>query len=479
VGSGLLRSTDGGSTWTLLGAANGLPGPDRNIGRVSIGLSPSNPMRLYALYIDAVGYFTAFYTSIDGGDSWTQLPNNSQLSGSQSSYGWWFARIWVDPANDKHVFVPGVPLMESTTAGQSWSQTSAVHADQHAMVWDAAKPGRVYLGNDGGLYRSDTNGSNPWTPATVQPYTQLYTVDVSEQDPSRQVGGAQDNFCLRSYTSNNPHLWNDFGGCGDGLETLINYDNQNIVYGCSQYGSCSRSTNGGDSSTSIGATVSQRRNWKSPLLFDPVNPSVMYYAGDTVNRSVNGGVSWTAISTDLTGGDPFPGPGEPYPFGTVTTIDAGSDGNTLYAGTDDARVWFTHDLGGLWTRATDPDLPDRWVSDVAADPQNANIAYVTFSGFYEGDDTPYVLRTSDGGASWTNITGNLPQAPVFTIVDAHTRLIVGTEVGVYSSTDGGATWLAVGTGLPMVPVMDLRVHEPTNTLYAATFGRGMWKTALP
>src|SRR5262249_48912633 len=158
-----------------------------------------NPMRLYALYIDNVGYFTAFYTSTDGGDSWTQLPNNSQLSGSQSSYGWWFARIWVDPANDKHVFVPGVPLMESTNAGQAWSQPAAVHADQHAMVWDPAKPGRVYLGNDGGLYRSDTNGSNPWTPATVQPYTQLYTVDVSEQDPSRQVGGAQDNFCLRSY----------------------------------------------------------------------------------------------------------------------------------------------------------------------------------------------------------------------------------------------------------------------------------------
>jgi photosystem II stability/assembly factor-like uncharacterized protein len=347
------------------------------------------------------------------------------------------------------------------------------------MAWDPANPGRVYLGNDGGLYRSETNGSNPWTFATVQPYTQLYTVDVSEQDPTRVVGGAQDNFCLRSYTSTNPDLWNVYGGCGDGLETLINYDNQNIVYGCSQYGSCSRSTNGGDSSSPIGGTVSQRRNWKSPLLFDPNDPAIMYYAGNIVNRSVNGGVSWAAISADLTGGDPFPGPDEPYPFGTVTALVAGGDGSTLYAGTDDARLWFTHDLGGQWTRATDPDLPQRWVSDVAVDPQDANVAYATFTGFYEGDKTPYVLRTANGGTGWADITGDLPQAPVNTIVLSGGMIIIGGEVGVYSSADGGATWQALGTGLPIVPVMDLRVHEPTGRLYAATFGRGMWRTALP
>ena len=200
-----------------------------------------------------------------------------------------------------------------------------------------------------------------------------------------------------------------------------------------------------------------------------------------MNRSVNGGVAWTAISPDLTGGDPFPGPDEPYPFGTVTTLAVGkSDGNVLYAGTDDARLWSTHNLGGTWTQASDPDLPQRWVTDVAVDPDDADIAYVTFTGFYDGEDTPYVLRTGDGGSSWTNITGNLPQAPVNTVaIDGHGRLLVGDDVGVWQSSNGGATWEAVGTGLPMVPVMDLRVHEPTDTVFAATFGRGMWKTALP
>jgi photosystem II stability/assembly factor-like uncharacterized protein len=477
-GSGVLRSTDGGSTWQRLG--NGLPPVGDDVGRVSIGISPSNPSRLYALYIDAVGFFTGFFTSMDGGDNWTQLPNNPQLSNSQSSYGWWFARIWVDPLNETHVFVAGVPLMESTSAGSSWTQNNSVHVDQHAMAWDLRIAGRVYLGNDGGFYRSNSNGGSPWTAATSQPYTQFYTVDVSEQDPTRIVGGAQDNFCLRSYTSNNPAFWNIYGGCGDGLETLINYDNQNIVYGCSQYGACTRSTNGGDSAQPLGPTISQRRNWKSPLLFDPNDPAIMYYAGNIVNRSVNGGGAWTAISPDLTGGDPFPGPDEPYPFGTVTTVGVGtSDGNVLYAGTDDARLWWTHDGGDSWTRASDPDLPERWVTDIAVDPQDAMVAYVTYTGFYEGDATPYVLRTTDGGTSWTDVTGNLPQAPVNTAALGRGRLIVGNEAGVWSTADGGANWAPVGTNLPMVPVMDLRVHEPTGTVFAATFGRGMWKTDLP
>ena len=135
----------------------------------------------------------------------------------------------------------------------------------------------------------------------------------------------------------------------------------------------------------------------------------MYFAGNIVNRSMNGGASWTAISPDLTGGDPFPGPDEPYPFGTVTTLAVGqSDGNELYAGTDDARLWYTRNLGGNWTQASDPDLPARWVTDVAVDPPNADVAYVTYTGFYEGENTPYVLRTDDGGATWTDITGNLP-----------------------------------------------------------------------
>ena len=152
------------------------------------------------------------------------------------------------------------------------------------MAWDLKVPNRVYLGNDGGMYRSDVNGSNDqWTFAISQPFTQFYSVDVSEQDDSRLVGGAQDNGVNRSYGGTS---WNSYVG-GDGEEALIDPVDQNMVYGCSQYGGCNRSTNGGTSNTDFtSATVSSRRNWFTPVQFDPGNPAVLYYAGDRVNRSI-------------------------------------------------------------------------------------------------------------------------------------------------------------------------------------------------
>jgi len=475
VGSGIYRSTDGGTTWLRL--AGGLPPPGADIGRIGLGMAPSDPARLYAIYLNADGTFTASYTSTNGGDTWTQLPFSSTLSGSQSSYGWWFARVWVDPTNPLRVFVAGVPLAVSTNGGMSWTSQSSFHADQHAMAWDPNVAGRVYLGNDGGVYRSLANANPPWTFGTVQPFTQYYTLDVGEQDPNRIVGGAQDNGCSRSYTTANPDQWNTWG-CADGLETLISYENQSIIYGCSQYGSCVRSTNGGDSSSGIGATSSSRRNWLTPLVFDPTDADVMYYAGNIVNRSTNGGISWTAISPDLTGGDTHPE--DAYPFGTVTTVAAGKNNPLmLYAGTDDGRLWHTSTGGSPWTLATDPDLPNRWVTRVAVDPQNAAVAYVSFSGFRNADATPYVLKTVDGGVSWTDVTGNLPQAPVNALALAGTSLVASTDMGVFLTTDAGATWLRVGRGLPRVPVLDIRYHQPTNRIYAATFGRGMWRVELP
>ncbi|HEX9823353.1 MAG TPA: glycosyl hydrolase [Actinomycetota bacterium] len=471
LGSGAFRSTDGGGTWTLMqGGALGLPAQSMNLGRIGLAVAPSDPNRLYAVVILTNGSFEGFYLSPDAGVTWVKLPTGTSVASSQSTFGWWFGRLWVDPVNAAHVFMAGVPMSESLNAGLTWASVTGLHADQHAMGWDPSTTGRVYLGNDGGFYRSDTNGAS-WTEATYQPFTQFYSVDVSEQDPARVVGGSQDNGCLRSWGGTD---WNGYG-CGDGLATLISPANQDQYYGCSQYGSCGRYGGG-----SFGSTTSTRRGWFTPLVFDPSDPNVMYYGGNRINRSTNGGGAWTAISADLTGG---PGRDTQYPYGTMTTIAASkSDPSTIYLGTDDSRLWVTHDLGGSWTRIDgDPVLPERWVTRVAVDPADASTAYATFSGFREGAKDAHVFRTADGGETWEAIGAGLPDAPVNDVVIVGDALYVATDVGVYRGTEGleGTEWLKVGANLPLIPITDIRYQAGTDSLFAATFGRGIMRVALP
>jgi hypothetical protein len=466
-GSGVYRSTDGGDSWTRLG--NGLPPAGPDVGRIGIALSASTPKRVYAVMGTTDGGFQGLYRSNDAGDSWTKL-TASGLAGSQSSYSWWFGRLWVDPSDKDRLFAAGVPLELSTDGGQTFGSAGSVHADQHAMAWDPNVAQRVYLGNDGGVYRSNTGGSGGWTVATVQPFTQFYSVDVSEQDTTRVVGGAQDNNALRSWPTN----WNAFVG-GDGEETLIDPTNQNAIYGCSQYGACSRSTTGGTSTLPFGATTSDRYNWFTPVVLDPSNPQVVYLGGNRLNRSANGAATFGVISPDLTGG-----PGhDSYPFGTITTVAASATKpNELLVGTDDGRLWYTTNLGGTWIQASDPDLPGFWISRVAIDPTDAKVMYVTYSGYRSGTETPYVLKSANTGAAWTDITGNLPAAPVNDLVVDGAALYAATDVGVYVTSDGGGTWNALGTGLPNLPVDDIELVASTDELYAATFGRGMWKVSL-
>jgi photosystem II stability/assembly factor-like uncharacterized protein len=472
VGSGLFRSTDGGATWTRL--AGGLPASSTNLGRMGVAIAPNNPNRLYAIAANTTGNFSGFWTSTDGGTTWTRITNTSFLSASQSTFGWWFGRIWVDPAASQHVWVAGVQILESTNAGGTWIRNTTVHADQHGFVFDPRVAGRVFLGNDGGVYRSTSNGSltGTWTKATSLAINQFYTVAVSRQDIARVSGGAQDNGSLRNW-SGTP--FNAIGG-GDGTTNLIDPTNQNNVYSCSQNGVCTRSTNGGTTRSSFGSTVSDRRNWVTPVVFDPNNPAIMYYAGNRVNRSTNSAATWSAISPDLTHGAGGVGGAT---FGTVTTLAvARSDSRVIYAGTDDGRAWITRNTGGSWTEIT-AGLPNRWITRVDVDPTNANTAYLSVSGYRNGDPGAHVFKTTNGGGTWQDLSAGLPDAPVNDVVlDPRNPAILyaATDVGVFALS--GGAWAPVGSGLPLVPVADLDAvaSGATTTLTAATYGLGFYRT---
>jgi photosystem II stability/assembly factor-like uncharacterized protein len=472
VGSGLYKSVDGGDTWARIGVGTPFVAPNPQIGRLGVGLAPSEPDTIYVQSSGPSGAFTGFYKSTDGGTTFTAAADTDQALGGPFVYGWWFGRVWVDPKDPDHVFVAGVSLLESTDGGTTFATGGAgVHADQHALVWDPRVENRIYLGNDGGFYRSDDNGVE-WIKSEYEPYSQLYSVDVSEQDASRQVAGLQDNGVNRSY----PDEWNSYVG-GDGLAARINPSNQDIVFGCYQYGECSKSTNGGDSSSSFtNEVVGTRKNWFTPLEFDPCDPKIMYTGSEILSRSDDEGGTWIPSSPDLTNGSGK----ETNPlfrnYGTITTIaPACRESGKIYVGTDDGNLWYTDDGGTVWTKASDPDLPNAWVTRVEVDKRDKNIAYVTYSGFRSGDENTYVFRTSDGGASWDNISGNLPKAPVNDINVIGDDLVVATDVGVFLTRDQGKTWLRVGANLPLTTIYEMRYHQPTNHLFVATFGRSMYK----
>ena len=467
VGSGVYRSTDGGTTWQRL--AGGLPGGAADVGRIGLGQAPSAPDRLYAIVNQTSGPFAGFYGSVDGGDTWTRLPETPELRASQSSFGWWFGKVWVDPDQPLNVHVAGVPLMSTKDGGQTWTADSTtIHVDQHAMIWDPRRPGRVYLGNDGGTYRSDADGYGGWVKAVHEPYTQFYSAAITPQDTTRVSGGTQDNGSLRSW---NGPAFNEYLG-GDGEENQINPLNKDEVYACYQYGNCFHSTDGGDTMTYFGdRVVASRRNWFTPLVFDPRNPAVMYYGGNVLNRSTDGGRTWTAISGDLSGG---PGPDPIYTnYGTITTVAPAGDGRTVYAGTDDGRVWVTRDLGTTWTLLLSG---QPWVTRIVVDPRWANRVYVTLSAYRAGSNRPYVLASIDGGRHFTDITGQLPQAPVNDLVIGPAfTLYIATDQGVFVSHTGGWAWRRLGRGMPLVPVDDIEYDRGNHRLVAATFGRGIYE----
>jgi photosystem II stability/assembly factor-like uncharacterized protein len=477
--SGIYRSTDLGSTWTQL--TNGLP-TGRNVGRMGLAISRSNPDILYALYADSTGYLNGVYKTTNAGTSWSRT-SGQPSSSLYSSYGWYFGQIRVSPTDPNLVFVLGVPLYRTTNGGTSWSDASgSMHVDHHALEFDLGSSSHIVNGNDGGVY-SSTNGGTVWTKSYNLPITQFYAATIDDLLPERTYGGTQDNGTLRTNTGNLDD-WDMIYG-GDGFYTLVDYTNSNIIYAEYQYGGLGKSTNGGASffDATNGISSGDRRNWSTPVVMDPNNHNVLYYGTYRLYRTTNAASNWSAISADLTNG---PGPGN-LTYGTITTIAVSkSNGNVIYIGTDDANVWVTTNGGTNWTKVN-TGLPTRWLTRVAIDPLDPAVAYATFSGYRSDEPLPHVYRTTNYGFTWTSISSNLPEGPVNVIVVDHlpgypAMLFVGTDYGVYYSPDLGVAWGPVGAGLPNSAVDDLMLHNATRTLRAATHGRSIFEfdlTQLP
>ncbi|MBS1518128.1 MAG: T9SS type A sorting domain-containing protein [Bacteroidetes bacterium] len=473
--SGVYKSVDGGNNWTLLDPANGLPNSgSTNVGRIGLSTSASNPNISYALYTNGSTY-SGFFKTTNAGLNWTNANPGGTLQNGFSTFSWYFGNVRIHPSDPNTVYVLDFSINKTTNSGNSWTemQSNNIHVDQHALAFKPGDPETIICGNDGGLYRS-SNGGNSFTKVQSLPVTQFYEIGVDKANPLALYGGTQDNGTNRTTTGSGSDWESIYGG--DGFYVIVDHTNPNIIYAESQNGGLGKSTNGGNSfsGATSGIPSSEKKNWSTPVVMDPNNSSILYYGTNKVYRTTNSASSWTAISPDLTNGNQAR-------LGTVTTIDvAKTNSDIIIAGTDDANVWITTNSGTNWTKVSQT-LPYRWVTRVAFDPQNDNTAYVTFNGLKWIDPQPHVFRTQDRGLTWTDISGNLPDAPVnaFAVDPIRSNvLFVGSDVGAYVSFNTGQSWQFLGTGLPMVSVYDFKVHPTAYYLVAGTHGRSMYKIDL-
>lgn len=473
-GCAVYSTDDGGNSWSQVGG--GLPTPSSNGGRIGLSLCASQPNVMHAIYADRIGYFDGLYRSTNGGSSWTRT-NDGALSSVYASYGWWFGNVRTHPTDPSRIFVLGYDFYRSTNGGSSWSDVgSSMHVDHHGLGFGPGSSPVMYEGNDGGIYRS-TNGGSGWTKLADQPITQIYRVALDPSNPNALYGGAQDNGTSRTLVGS-PQNWSWIYG-GDGMQPLVHPNDSNRIWAQYQYGSLNYSSNGGSSwyYATGGIGGSDRLNWNCPLIQDPTNVNRRYFGTNRVYRSVDS-TSWTSVSPDLTGGPHSGNPGQVN--GTLTTLAVSPlDGQVIWSGSDDGHVRVTTNGGGVWSDVSTT-LPDRWVTSVRTDPNDRETAYVTLSGYRWAEPLPRVFRTTDLGASWTSIGGNLPDAPVNDLVadPLHAaRCFVATDVGVFETVDGGVTWAPLGVGLPNVVVTSM-VLSAGRELYAGTYGRSFFSIAI-
>jgi uncharacterized protein (TIGR03437 family) len=477
--SGVYQTTDGGQTWTPVNGTGTTALPLTNAGRIALAMDPSSPKTLYAGLQNASGAtnpLLGVYKTTDGGLTWNQISS----VGYCSKQCWYNNVVAVSPTNPSLLVGGGVTASFSTDGGATWTSLipfGNVHVDQHAVAF--SKDGStVYLGNDGGVWVSSTSAisTTSWRQLnTTLAITQFYPgVSTNPTNATIAFGGSQDNNVL-NYTGN--LKWHSVN-CGDGAATAIDPSNpQNVYVSCGgstpggQPHSVYRSSTGGTAGTYVpsdtGISATEGVPFVPYMTIDPSNPQNLYFTGNRhVYQTTNGAQNWTAISPDVTNGTD----------GLTALAVAPSDSNTVYSGSADGQFAATTNAGAgaesSWA-LLGTILPGGSVTHIEVDPKSRTRVYVTVGG--AGSD--HVFRSDNGGQTWTDISGNLPDVVVSSLVidpDLPNTLYIGTDIGVFWTNDAGANWSPLVGNMPYSAVLSLGLHEASRTLRAATHGRSVW-----
>ncbi|MDE2483399.1 MAG: glycosyl hydrolase [bacterium] len=497
TGSGLFRSTDGGRTWTRLtdpARHDGLPGGIIN--RVGLSISAHHPNVVYAIVPTKHGML---YRSNDGGTSW-KLVNADQDLVFRPFY---FSQVRADPNRPDDVWIVSGELRRSTDGGKTFKSVEA-GGDNHDLWIDPTDGAHVLLGSDMGLHRS-IDGGDDWTYLNVLPLSQVYRVGYDRDVPYHIMGGMQDHEVwwgpntLWNQSGVSDGSWRNISDWGDGQYAMPDPRDSHIIYEDTHFGDLTRR----DLRTGEARYISPqpiiafgtgagsfplRFNWSAPLLISRHDPNVLYYGANVLLRSRDQGQSWQTISPDLTlpcdpswlarsGGPITHDNTNAEAYCTIYAIAEGRAAGSLWIGTDDGHLAHSTDGGATWSDLTAnvPGLPAQsWVASIEASRVDAGTAYVTFDRHRFGDTHPYVYVTHDDGAHWTRCDAGLPLWAYVVREDPREPrlLFAGTEDGIYASFDAGAHWHDLLLGTHHVPVYDLQIQPDANDLIAGTHGRG-------
>lgn len=492
--SGLHRTADGGKTWTVVTDKDGFPKGE--IGRIGVAVAPSNSRVVYALVECAE---TGLYKSEDGGYKWELVTTKGV-----DDRPFYYSEIYVDPKNENHLIYLHSVVSESIDGGKTWKTILpyyGVHPDHHAFWWSSVNSHFMIDGNDGGLNISE-DGGRTWQYASNLPLGQFYHVNYDMATPYNVYGGLQDNGSWKGPA----YVWHSSGiveadwqelTFGDGFDVVPNPADHRFVWSMSQGGYL----------TYLNAETGEERfakpvhpkgerlrfNWNAAIAQDPKNPEGVFYGSQYLHHTIDGGLSWSIISPDLTTNDTTR---QKSAQSGGLTIDATAAENfctilciapsektsgVIWVGTDDGQVQLTTDGGNAWKNVTTAinGLPkNAWIPQIVVSPHQEGGAFVVANNYRQNDWSSYLFYTSDYGKTWKRLVNDqqvkghclsIVQDPV-----EKNLLFLGTEHGLYVSNDFGKNWHQWKNDYPSVATQDLKIHPRESDLIIGTFGRALY-----
>lgn len=507
---GLFRSTNAGQTWTAVSGVSGIPGYDvefkpgdpntiyfsgvnvfrstnggasftqiNGFGTESnnykmIGVSPANPSYVYIVEASG-GKFGAFYRSTNSGGAFTKLQDGADIN----YFGYSSTgdddrgqaprnmEVAVNPFDAQDVHIAGIHTWRSVDGGANFFLTSYWvpgeasslgvgynHADIDILKFVGDT---LFVGSDGGMYINPDGGQNFIDRTSGLGIREFYKIGVSKTNPNIVSGGAQDNGTSVMRGPN--RAWVDWLGA-DGMESFIDWSNENQLYGTSQYGSMYGSDDQGNNAYDIGKPTDVGNGaWVTPFEQDPLDPNTLYVAFADIWKSTDQGGSWTKISS--------------FDNGNFDELKiAPTDNQRLYAARG-SNLFTTANGGNTWSTLTGA-WGSSGINYIAIHPQDPKRVLIVTSGS--------VYHSTNAGVNWTNIGTGLPSGSKYCATWENTGkngIYVGSFGAVsYTNDDLGGTWQGFFEGLPNVRVYELEINEVSHSIFAGTYGRGLWESPL-